>query len=192
MQHIGNEWNLAMLPYDKRNIGNITRNINDIIISYPNMKGTEDDVNKIDHNLWLGNITVGHDTTFIKKFNIGHIIDLSNTDPSANARALANVTIVQIRDADACVVNLFQIMAECATIINLAINHGMTVLVHCKRGHHRSAAVVALYLMKYRGMKLTDAIILIKSMRPTAFRNMSCMLKTLICYESEHVRTNSQ
>jgi len=71
-----------------------------------------------------------------------------------------------------------------ADAINKAVSENSIVLVHCKRGHHRSATIVAFYLMKYKNMSLVDAIFFIKKSRPTAFRKMTCMLETLIWFEN--------
>ncbi len=49
------------------------------------------------------------------------------------------------------------------------VSKGHNVLVHCAAGQQRSAAVVAAYLIKYRGMSLDEAISYVKSKKPDAF-----------------------
>lgn len=49
------------------------------------------------------------------------------------------------------------------------VSKGQNVLVHCAAGQQRSAAVVAAYLIKYRGMSIDEAIKYVKSKKPDAF-----------------------
>lgn len=43
------------------------------------------------------------------------------------------------------------------------------VLVHCAMGRQRSAAIVAAYLMRERGMRVDDAVAFVRARRPEAF-----------------------
>jgi len=79
--------------------------------------------------------------------------------------------------------NFFVMLNEGADIIDYAQKMGKAILVHCKRGHHRSASIVVFYLMKYQGMSLVDAICMVKAKRPTAFARETCLLRTLIQIE---------
>jgi len=49
------------------------------------------------------------------------------------------------------------------------LSQGHNVLVHCAAGQQRSAAVVAAYLIKYKGMTLDQAINYVKVKKPDAF-----------------------
>jgi Dual specificity phosphatase, catalytic domain len=46
---------------------------------------------------------------------------------------------------------------------------GINVLVHCRAGQQRSAAIIAAYLMKTKHMSADDAITYVKSKKPDAF-----------------------
>lgn len=49
------------------------------------------------------------------------------------------------------------------------VSQGKDVVVHCFAGQQRSAAVVAAYLMKHKGMTKEQAIKFIKTKKPDAF-----------------------
>ncbi len=49
------------------------------------------------------------------------------------------------------------------------VKKGVPVLVHCAAGQQRSAAVVAAYLMKTKGMTVDEAVAYVKSKKPDAF-----------------------
>lgn len=51
-------------------------------------------------------------------------------------------------------------------IINVAVNNGNIVYVHCKNGHGRSPTMLAAYFIRYKGMGVDEAIELLKSKRP--------------------------
>jgi protein-tyrosine phosphatase len=52
------------------------------------------------------------------------------------------------------------------SIINQAIKNGETVYLHCKNGHGRSPTMLAAYLMRFKGMKVNEAINYIAKKRP--------------------------
>jgi hypothetical protein len=54
-------------------------------------------------------------------------------------------------------------------IIYQALTNGKQVLVHCKMGIQRSAALVACYLVVYGGLTAEEAIAYIRERRPQAF-----------------------
>ena len=51
-------------------------------------------------------------------------------------------------------------------LIDTVINAGKKVFIHCRNGHARSPSLVAAYLAKYKGHKVTEAIEVIKQKRP--------------------------
>jgi protein-tyrosine phosphatase len=53
-----------------------------------------------------------------------------------------------------------------STAINDSLRKGKKVYVHCRNGHGRSPALVAAYLMRYKGMSIEEAAKTIKLKRP--------------------------
>lgn len=60
----------------------------------------------------------------------------------------------------------FPEMDKAADFIDSQIREGKNVYVHCRAGVGRSAMAVAAYLIKYKGMKVNDAMDTIKQARP--------------------------
>ena len=65
----------------------------------------------------------------------------------------------------------------------LEYKQGNTILIHCAAGIQRSAAVVAMFLMVFTGMKHEDAMQYIKERRPIAFFKNANFLKSIQGFE---------
>lgn len=174
-------WQFKKLNKSEQLFGIINRQINDLIIKCSNTKGTETDADLIIDNIWLGNMYVAHDYNFVVSKGIKSIINV--TDDVPNKFTFIDYCNFFIKDIDACDEDLIKLIEYGADVVHEAVSNNGPVLVHCKRGHHRSASVIAFYLMKYHKMSLIDAISYIKCIRPTAFRRMTCLLQNLILYE---------
>ena len=66
-----------------------------------------------------------------------------------------------------------------------ALSKNKSVLVHCKRGHHRSASIIAAFLMKNIGVDYLSSMAYINNIRPCALRRNTCMVKGLFNYYLE-------
>ena len=181
MQLSNNQWKFKKLQEKEIKLGELCRNINNLIVNFPDLKGTEADADLIIDNIWLGNWKAAHDHNFFTNNNIEFVINATDTIP--NKFPFINYSTFPIKDITACQQDMMEIIETGADIINKTVLENKPILVHCKRGHHRSASMVAFYLMKYHNMTLIEAVYVIKKYRPTAFRRMTCMLKTLIVYE---------
>lgn len=176
-----NTWHFKILDNNEKKFGVLIRQINNIIISNKKTKGTETHADFLFNYVWLGNIYAANSLDFLKNNAIKYIINV--TPETINRFTFIEYATFPINDSEACYNNYISIMENAADIIDKAISEKKPILVHCKRGHHRSACIIAFYLMKYHKMTLANSIHLIKNIRPTAFRRMTCMLKTLIYYE---------
>ena len=183
---IDNSWMHKQLYGDELILGNLYRQINKLICDFSSLKGSEADANLIFGSVWLGNMKVAHDYNFVTSKRIGYIINV--TDDVYNKFPFIDYTQFPIKDVEACYQNLFNMIDNGADLINKAVKENKPILIHCKRGHHRSASIITFYLMKYQNMSLVDAIHLIKKKRPTAFRRFTCMLNNLILYEYQRIK----
>jgi protein tyrosine/serine phosphatase len=163
---------------------NLLKRVNHLIISHT-IPNTEEDVNSVMKNLWLGNRNIANNLPFITDNNIKYIINISSN--LVNKFDFIDYTNFYVRDRNACSSDVLTVLETGAKVIDQCIRNNNCILVHCKKGHHRSASIVAYYLMKYRGMSLIDAIEYIKSVRPTTFQKMTCVLRTLIDYELSRI-----
>lgn len=183
-------YDIHQLPtsYDPELYYNIVDQVLNIIHNFSAPKGTETDVSFIMNNLWLGNWKSAHSANFVNSNKICKIINVTDNIP--NKFVHIKYQTFEMRDENACQKNLFGMMIEGAKIINKAINKNKAILIHCKRGHHRSASIIVLYFMMYHNMSLIDALIYVKQIRPTSFRRISCMLNQLIIYEHRRIIGN--
>jgi protein tyrosine/serine phosphatase len=136
--------------------------------------------------LWLGDKYIAHNLEFITQNEIKYIINI--TDNINNKFDFVSYVNFRIRDIMACETDTLDVLKQGAEIINVVLHHNLPILIHCKQGHHRSASIVAFYLMQYHHLSLLSALHLIKQIRPRAFRRVSCMLKTLIDYEVDRMK----
>jgi protein-tyrosine phosphatase len=142
----------------------------------------EHDVTEIVPNLWLGNYKAAYDYSFLSKYKINIIITIRETFD--NTRKYPNIKYLTlgVKDVDVCNINLIPIFENITTFIYNSLKSGNRILIHCKRGHHRSATIIAAYLIKYLHYDYNSAIKYIKQLRPCAFREKKCILEWLYKY----------
>ena len=146
------------------------------------MSEHEKDVNEIIPHLWLGNYKAAYDKGFLNKYNINYIITIMDDfDRKISYNNIIHF-IIPLKDKDLCSRNLINIFETTANFINKVLNENSSILVHCKRGHHRSSSVIAAYLIKFLKIKYEVAIKYINFLRPCAFRRDTCMSKGLFQY----------
>lgn len=68
-----------------------------------------------------------------------------------------------------CLNKMFCVLPGVVQVIDDALAAGKQVVVHCRAGQQRSAAVVAAYLVSKHGLSLNDAIASIKKVKRDAF-----------------------
>lgn len=159
----------------------ITNDVNKLIYGIDNPNKYS--VSLILPNIWLGDRYIAYDYDFMIRERVGHIINI--TEDVYNIFDFITYTNYRIKDVNTCYFDAMEILETGAYEIYRHVNKNIPILIHCKQGHHRSAAMVAFYLMKYQNMTLCDAISTIKTQRPKALRRMTCMMKTLIEYETD-------
>jgi hypothetical protein len=185
-----NIWKFKNLENDEIKLGKLCRDVNNLIVTAVAKKGTEDNANMIINGIWLGNYNAANDFNFIINNKIKYIINAC--DIISNNFSSVKYLSFPMSDNDICQKNFFKMIIKAAAIINKAISENYSVLIHCKRGHHRSASIVTYYLMMYHNLSLLNAVKLIKNIRPTAFRRISCSLKTLILYEHNRSQLSTE
>lgn len=142
----------------------------------------EKDANEIIPNLWLGNCKAAYDKGFLFKYKIKYILTIM--DNFEEKFRFNNITylIIPLRDEDVCSKNIINIFETTTNFINNALSANSAILVHCKRGHHRSASIIAAYLIKHLKINYKISINYINYLRPLALRRETCMSKGLFEY----------
>lgn len=162
----------------------------------------EDMANMIVPNLWLGDVKSSNDFNFLNNKDINHVIrlieyidfDVNNIEETRGKNlnktsfgyiyTIKGVTYYHfpIRDEDMCKKNIVNFFKITNFILSGIIKRGKNVLVHCKKGHHRSASVVGAYLLKRFNLNYENVISFINSYRGCALRRDTCLGKGLYKY----------
>ena len=145
----------------------------------------EKDVNEIIPGVWLGNYKAAYSQRFIKNYNIGCVLTIM--DEFDNRYKLPNVIYftIPITDKMICTVNtntMMNMFDRTNEIIKEALLNNKNILIHCRRGHHRSASVVCAFLIKYINVEYMDALQYINMLRPKALMKDKCITRELFKY----------
>ena len=127
-------------------------------------------------NLWLGNYISSQDGIFLKKNNIKNIINVTPDFPNYFQRKI-NYLNIPIKDNkiyhDIFIFHLPYVFQ----FIENSLNNNQGILIHCKKGHKRSAVYVLLYLCHKYNINRYTSKDYIKRLRPLALHNNSLYLK---------------
>ncbi|KAF8025796.1 hypothetical protein BT93_F2581 [Corymbia citriodora subsp. variegata] len=128
---------------------------------------------QIEEGLFLGSYEDASNKDRLKSLNVTHILTVANLAPAfPNDFAYKLVEVMDSEDT-----HIRQHFEECISFIDEARRQGGGILVHCFMGISRSVTVVAAYLMKQRGMRLSQALELVKNKRPQAAPNSGFMVQ---------------
>lgn len=140
-------------------------------------------------NLFLGNIKAAQSNNFLNNQKIGCILRILEYKDIKRELKFNYTKIdkihhfaVPIRDVNTCLVNLNKFFDKTSQIIKTCLKSNIPILVHCKRGHHRSATVVAAFMMKYLGTNYISTVKFINDKRGCALRRDTCMVRGLFKY----------
>jgi len=142
----------------------------------------EKDVTEIIPNLWLGNIKSAYDKHFLNKYNIKYILTVMYGFDNKFKYKNLTYLVIPIKDVDVCTKNIINIFDTATLFIHNALITNNGILVHCKKGHHRSGAIVAAYIMKYYKLNYEMTIKYIHNLRPCALQKKKCMTDQLYKY----------
>lgn len=139
-------------------------------------KINENDVDMIIPNLWLGNKKAAIDKIFLDNNNIKYVVNVTGDLPCPFNDI--NYLRIPIRDKSDYVCTNNKMAQEIDTALKFILNalqNNTGVLVHCKKGHHRSAGIVMAFLIKYLKMSYLHSMLYINSLRPGALTRKTCL-----------------
>jgi hypothetical protein len=139
------------------------------------------DVSEVLPNLWIGSYKAAISNSFIIKYNIKYIINLTDDIPNYFKEKITYLN-QPLFDKDVCYNDLtdkFDVMSQ---FIYRALHEKTGILVHCKNGQHVSASVIAAFLIKYIKLDYVASIIYINSIRKHALTKNTCMLNSVFKY----------
>ena len=125
--------------------------------------------NKINNNIYIGNINIAQNTDFIKNNYITTIINCSKDIPfyhnhTKNYRIPVNDDL-----STASIILMTHYLKHLIPIINNHLNNGEILFIHCRAGMQRSATFLAGLLMYRYKLDKPSAITLIKNKRSICF-----------------------
>ena len=149
-----------------KNYKKISHNIYDELCDFNLIKNQ----NLIIKNLWLGNHKSSVDKDFLTKNNIKLIINLSKDLPFTDLENIDKFRVAihdnRSQESD---IGMIQNFHHCYSLIDNKLSNNQSVLIHCRAGMQRSAALLALYLMRKNNYSFDKAKSIIKKERCIAF-----------------------
>jgi protein-tyrosine phosphatase len=136
----------------------------------------EDNAVKILPNLWLGNYYSSQDIYFLKNNNIRNIINVTPNFPNYFQRKI-NYLNIPIKDNKIYHEIFIFYIPYVLQYIEQSLNNNEGILIHCKKGHKRSAVYILLYLCYKYNLTKKQSKDYIKSIRPLALHHNSLYLK---------------
>lgn len=151
----------------------------------------ENDADLIIPNLWLGNKKAALNKSFITSANIKYIVNV--TDGIHCPFTDITYYHIPIKDKRMCDKKsrevMFRYIDNALDFILKGLQENVGVLVHCRKGHHRSANIVLMFLMKYLNVGYIPGTIYINSIRPYALKRNTCVNKWIINYYKKNLDT---
>jgi len=143
----------------------------------------ENNVDEVIPRLWLGDYKSSYNKDFLLDNDITYIIRVM---PEFDGR-FEHITYlhIPIHDKDMCQKKLTYLFNKTNNLIKHALKNKKGILVHCKKGHHRSAVVVAAFLIKHLLTDYIATVAYINHLRPCALRRNTCMVRGLYRYYLE-------
>ncbi|CAN0886817.1 Dual specificity protein phosphatase 1 [Linum grandiflorum] len=128
----------------------------------------------IEEGLFLGSVGAANNKNVLKSNNITHILTVANSIAPVYPNDFV-YKVIAVADREE--TNLRQYFEECINFIDEAKRQGGGVLVHCFVGRSRSVTIILAYLMKKRGMTVSQALEHVRSRRPQASPNLGFVLQ---------------
>lgn len=150
----------------------------------PKVSGSFFPAKQIIKNLWIGSEGDSSNPSFFKAHDIRLVVNATGNIP---IRAPADVKSYRIPVNDDPSENetMLRHLPVVVVIIDDVLKYGHGVLVHCRAGMQRSAAVVAAYLMWKKGMTADQAFEYINSRKHETFWPVPTFERALRAWEAQ-------
>lgn len=139
---------------------------------------------EIQPGLWIGSKQDSQNPEFMRKHNIGLVVNATRSIPFINVPGVEQYRI-PVDDATNENDTMLSHWPVVVRAIDTVLQRGKSVLVHCHAGIQRSASTVAAYLMYKYKMSADNAIAAIKSRKPETFWPVPTFSTALKNYEKQ-------
>lgn len=137
-------------------------------------------------NVWVGSRADAHDSGFMRRANIRHVINCSKDIPFKFPRL--NGFRIPVDDDFAENETMARTLPIAVAVIESATSFGNEgVLVHCMAGMQRSATVVCALLMKRHHWTPSQAMQYMQSIKKETFRPYPTFSRALADFYKHHV-----
>lgn len=134
----------------------------------PYVEGSHFPAKEIIPRLWIGSEVDARDRDFLAAHDIRLVVNATNNIPVSLPRGVASYR-VPLDDHPSENEAMLRHLPIAVEAIDDVLRHGQGVLVHCRAGMQRSAAVVAAYLMWKRGLTADQAFEFINRIKHETF-----------------------
>ncbi|XP_062598658.1 dual specificity protein phosphatase 12-like [Saccostrea cucullata] len=141
------------------------------------------DISQIVDNIYIGGEKAVHRTDQLKQNNVTHILTINNVPLHRSYTDTYKYKFVYGFDLE--FTDLLSHFEECFEFIDDALDNRGGVLVHCMMGCSRSATIVIAYLMNKKKLSYSEALELVKSMRPMVSPNDGFVSQLLLFEEMD-------
>ncbi len=152
--------------------------------SLPSTQGSFFPAKQIIKNLWIGSEGDSKSSSFWKAHNIKFVVNATNNIPIKVPADIQSYR-VPIDDHPSENETILKHFPLVVVAMEDVLTHGHGVLVHCRAGMQRSAAVVAAYLMWKRGMTADQVFEFINKKKHETFWPVPTFEKALRAWESQ-------
>ncbi len=131
--------------------------------------------------IFLSNYVESQNYDTLNDNNIGYIVNATRKYKNIFINSNQNIKYlkVPIRDDEIYILKLNRLLPEIFKFFESAVEDDKNILFHCKRGHRRSATIVAILMVKYNNFTKQQAIDCIKNIRPNSFKPATTINKIL-------------
>ena len=138
--------------------------------------------------LWLGDAEDAQDVQQLTANSIHAVFNITPKLPfSPQIKKCVRLAVLDDKGDAKQMVRMQEHLPAIVRQINTALKSRKAVLVHCKRGRQRSAAVVACYLCMYKKMTVGSAVKFVRSQRSVAFKHQITFQVALEHFYTKHV-----
>jgi protein-tyrosine phosphatase len=135
---------------------------------------------EIIERVWLANWQDATSPEFIKRYNIGMVVNTTNHIQSPFADSIPTYRIPVVRYIDSDRLMMYHIPKVADAIDHLLATTSKSVLIHCVDATCRGPTVMAGYLILRRGLSVEDAVEFVRHKKPGALQERPPVFLTVL------------